>query len=169
MPADTFVYMRRTFIVAALAAAFTVPAASADTPGDGTLSVKRGRGLVTIKLRRGTVIGRLGNGRVQIKDFRPFDNYAPQFLNCRRPRYVNLTTTACQGKNISFKAVDGRYNVTVRGSGIFLSVAGRGTFVVDGAGDDGLPDGVMEMNDGPYESLPDFATSYTLEAPPPGG
>jgi hypothetical protein len=162
--------MVRRLIVAALAATFTVPAAlSADRPGDGTFSMKRGRGSVSIKLRRGTVIGRVVNGRVQIKDFKPFDGHDPQLINCRHPRYPNLTTTVCQGKNVGFRAIDGRYTVAVRGNGIFLSVVGRGTLLVDGAGDDGLPDGQMELNDGPYESLPDFASTYTLEAPPPGG
>jgi hypothetical protein len=157
------------FIVAALAAALTAPAAfPANTPGDGTLSMKRGRGFVSIKFR-GTAIGRLVSGKVQIKDFRPFDNRDPQFLNCRKPRYINLTTTACQGRNIGFRVIDGRYTIVVRGSGIFLSIVGRGTLLVDGSGDDGLPDGIMQLNDGPYESLPDFATTYPLEAPPPGG
>jgi hypothetical protein len=72
--------MGRLFLLTALLlAAFTVPAAlSADTPGDGTLSVKRGRGSVVVKLK-GTVIGRLTNGRVQVKDYRPFDNNVALF------------------------------------------------------------------------------------------
>jgi hypothetical protein len=162
--------MRRAFIVAALVAAITVPVAlSASRPADGTLSMKRGRGTVVLKLRRATVIGRVTNGKVQIKDFKPFDASVPQFINCKRPRFVNQTTTACQGKNVGFRVIDGRYNVNVRGSGISLSVVGRGTAAVDGAGEDGLPDGVMQLNNGPYTSLPDFVTTFTLEAPPPGG
>ena len=161
--------MKPVLLLAALAAMMTVPAAlSSDTPGDGTLSVKRGRGMVAIKFR-GTVIGRLANGNVRIRDFHPLDGNDPQFLGCKKLRPVTFTTTLCQGKKISFRALDGRYNVTLRGSGIFLSVVGKGSVTIDGTGDLGLADGQMSWNNGPYESLPDFATSYMLAAPQPGG
>ena len=68
----------------------------------------------------------------------------------------------CIGRNISFRAVDGRYAVTVLGSGIYLSAVGRGTVLVDGAGDQGVADGVMSIDDEPYQSLPDIATSFEL-------
>jgi hypothetical protein len=161
--------MARFFLLAALLlAAFTVPAAlSADTPTDGTLSVKRGRGTVVLKLK-GTVIGRLTNGRVQVKDFRPFDSNVPLFTGCkvRRP-FIGITV--CQGRNIGFRVLDGRFNTNVRGSGISISAVGRGTVTVDGNGEDGLPDGVMSMDNQPYESLPDDATTLPLGAPPVRG
>ena len=51
-----------------LLAAITVPVAlSANPPTDGTLSVKRGHGTIVLKLK-GTVIGRVTNGKVQVKD-----------------------------------------------------------------------------------------------------
>ncbi len=161
--------MARTFLLAALLlAAFTVPAAlSADTPSDGTLSVKRGRGAVLLKLN-GTVIGRLANGKVQVRDFRPFDNNVPLFTGCkvRHPAY-NLTV--CQGRNIGYRVLDGRFNTSVRGSGISISAVGRGTVMVDGNGEDGLPDGVMSIDSQPYESLPDDATTFPLGPSPAVG
>ncbi len=160
--------MKRMLLVAALAVLFTVPSAFSGTAGDGTLSVKRGRGHVTLKFR-GTVIGRIASGSVQIKDFRPFDDNDPQFLGCKTRIDLNLTTTVCRGKKITFRALDGRYNVNLRGNGVFLSVVGKGTVMIDGNGDLGVPDGVMSLNAGPYQSLPDTATSFTLAAPPPGG
>jgi hypothetical protein len=161
--------MARFFLLAALLlAAFTVPAAlSADTPTDGTLSVKRGRGTVVLKLK-GTVIGRLTNGRVQVKDFRPFDNNVPLFTGCK-VRHPAFGITVCQGRNIGYRVLDGRFNTNVRGSGISISAVGRGTVMVDGNGEDGLPDGVMSMDAQPYESLPDDATILPLGAPPAGG
>jgi hypothetical protein len=161
--------MARFFLLAALLlAAFTVPAAlSADTPTDGTLSVKRGRGTVVLKLK-GTVIGRLTNGRVQVKDFRPFDNNVPLFTGCKA-RHPAFGITVCQGRNIGYRVLDGRFNTNVRGSGISISAVGRGTVMVDGNGEDGLPDGVMSMDAQPYESLPDDATTLPLGAPPAGG
>jgi hypothetical protein len=163
--------MGRFFLLAALLlAAFTVPAAlSADTPADGTLSVKRGRGTVALNLK-GTVIGRLTYGKVRVKDFKPFDLNDPQFTGCKpRVRHPFLGISVCQGRNIGFRVLDGRFNTNVRGSGISISAVGRGTVTVDGTGELGLPDGVMSVDDQPYESLPDDATTLTLGTPPPGG
>ena len=161
--------MARFLLLAALLlAAFTVPAAlSADTPSDGTLSVKRGRGAVVLKLN-GTVIGRLTNGRVQVKDFRPFDINDPLFTGCK-VRHPTLGIAVCQGRNIGYRVLDGRFNTNVRGSGISISAVGHGTVMIDGAGETGLPDGVMSFGDQPYESLPDDATTFFLGTPPVGG
>jgi hypothetical protein len=160
--------MGRFFVLTALLlAAFTVPAAlSADTPGDGTLSVKRGRGSVVLKLK-GTVIGRLTTGKVQVKDFRPFDSNVPLFTGCK-VKHPTMYLAVCQGRKIGYRVLDGRFNVNVRGSGIWISAVGSGTVTVDGRGEDGFPDGVMSMNDQPYESLPDDTTTLPLEAPLPG-
>jgi len=118
--------MGRFFLLAALLlAAFTVQAAlSADTPSDGTLSVKRARGAVVLKLN-GTVIGRLTNGRVQVKDFRPFDINDPLFTGCK-VRHPTLGIAVCQGRNIGYRVVDGRFNTNVRGSGISISAVTSG-------------------------------------------
>ena len=161
--------MARFLLLAALLlAAFTVPAAlSADKPSDGTLSVKRGRGAVVLKLN-GTVIGRLTNGRVQVKDFRPFDINDPLFTGCK-VRHPTLGIAVCQGRNIGYRVLDGRFNTNVRGSGISISAVGHGTVMIDGAGETGLPDGVMSFDDQPYESLPDDATTFFLGTPPAGG
>ncbi len=161
--------MGRSFLLAVLLlAAFTVPAAlSADTPSDGTLSVKRGRGVVVLKLK-GTVIGRVTNGRVQVKDFRPFDSNGPVFTGCKLKR-PSLGVTVCQGRNVGYRVADGRFNTNIRGSGISISAVGRGTVMLDGTGEQGLADGVMSVDDQPYQSLPDVATTLTLGTPPAGG
>jgi hypothetical protein len=154
--------MRRTLLLTALLAALTVPVAlAADTPGDGTLSVKRGRGTVVLKLK-GTVIGRVRNGRVQVKDFRPFDANDPKLTGCSRQRWIGATIQVCKGRNVGFRVENGRFNVDVRGSGISISAVGRGPVAVDGAGDTGVVDGVMSIDNAPYESLPDGPTTFML-------
>jgi len=40
---------------------------------------------------------------------------------------------------------------------------------IDGTGDNGLNDGMMSIDDDPYQSLPDFLTTFTLGSPPPRG
>jgi hypothetical protein len=161
--------MRGLLAIATVLAVFTVPLAlAADTPTDGTMSVKRGRGTVVLKLK-GTVIGRVArNGRVQVRDFRPFDANDPQ-LTCRpHVRRIGFGTWLCKGRNIGFRVDKGRFNVNVRGTGISISAVGRGNVTVDGAGDTGVNDGLLSIDAAPYESLPDFATTYYLGTPPPG-
>jgi hypothetical protein len=158
---------RKVLLVAFATALLAVPVAlGGDAPGDGTLSVKRGRGMITIKFK-GTVIGRI-NGKVNVRDFRPLEGVDPQLVGCKpKVRHPLLGVSLCQGKNVSFRILDGRYRVYLRGVGIFLSAVGQGTVTVDGYGDLGINDGVMSLNDEPYQSLPDFPTTFPLQAPQP--
>jgi hypothetical protein len=159
--------MGRKFLLIVLIAAVTVPlAVAADPPGDGSLSVKRGRGVLTLKLK-GTVIGRVNNGRVQIRDFRPLDSNDPRITCHTRIRHIGAGTWVCKSKKIGFRVDDGRFNVNVRGSGIWISAVGHGPVSVDGAGDQGFNDGVMSVDSAPYASLPDFPTNLYLGTPPP--
>ena len=152
--------MARKLALLALVVAVAAPVALSAGATDGTLSVKGGRGLIVLRLK-GTVIGRLAYGRVRVVDKTPFDEQAPQFRHCRL-RYVNVATTVCTGRRLSFRVLDGRYVVRVQGRGIYLSAVGHGTVMVDGAGDLGVPDGIMSLDDGPYQSLPDFPTTFEL-------
>jgi hypothetical protein len=146
--------------------ACTVPlAVAAGTPTDGTLSVKRGKGVITLKVT-GTIIGRVNNGRVQIRDFRPYDGNDPVW-SCKRHR-ISKQVSYCKGRNLGFRVEDGRFTVTVRGTGISISAVGHGEVDVDGNGDTGVNDGVMSIDDAPYQSLPDLPTTYYLGPPPPG-
>jgi len=146
--------------------ACTVPLASASgTPTDGTLSVKRGKGVVTLKVT-GTIIGRVNYGRVQIRDFKPGDDNDPQW-SCKRHR-ISRQVSYCKGRLLGFRVEDGRFTVTVKGTGISISAVGHGEVDVDGAGETGVNDGVMSLNDAAYQSLPDFLTTYYLGPPPPG-
>jgi hypothetical protein len=160
--------MQRTLLLAMLFAALTVPIAlAADPPADGTLSVKRGRGLVVLKLR-GTVIGRVQkNARVQVKDFRPLDGIDPSLTGCSpRLRRIGAGVYVCKGRNVGFRVDDGRFNVSVQGSGISISAVGRGPVTVDGVGETGISDGVMSVDDAPYQSLPDEPTTLMLGTAP---
>jgi hypothetical protein len=160
--------MRRFLLILGLAAALMAPAvvfAAART--DGTLSVKRGRATVNIKLQRGTAIGRLANGQVKIRDVSPYDGPPPELRNCRRRRYPNPTTTLCIGKKLTFRALDGRFVINVKGSGIFLSAVGRGQVAITGAATPNLPNGVMSIDNGAYQPIPDFEMVFPLGTPSP--
>ena len=158
--------MRRLLLLILVLSACTVPLAlAAGTPTDGTLSVKRGKGVLTLKVT-GTIIGHVNNGRVQIRDFRPNDGNDPQW-SCKRHR-LSKQVSYCKGRNLGFRVEDGRFTVTVRGTGISISAVGRGEGDVDGTGDTGVNDGVMSIDAAPYQSLPDFPTTFFLGPPPPG-
>jgi hypothetical protein len=157
--------MARTYLLAVLLLTLiTVPAASSAVPAtDGTLSVKRGKGVVTLKVT-GAVIGRVNNGRVQIRDFKPGDGNDPQW-SCKRHR-ISRQISYCKGRNLGFRVEDGRFAVTVRGTGISISAVAHGEVDVDGTGDTGVNDGVMSVDDAPYQSLPDFMTVFFLGQQP---
>jgi hypothetical protein len=158
--------MTRILGLTLLLLACTVPLALAGgTPTDGTLSVKRGRGVLTLKVT-GTVIGRVANGRVQIRDFKPGDGKDPQW-SCKRHR-ISRQVSYCKGRNLGFRVEDGRFTVNVRGTGISISAVAHGQVDVDGAGDTGVNDGVMSIDNATYQSLPDFLTTFSLGQPPLG-
>src|SRR4051812_20153723 len=148
--------MRRLLVLTLILSACTVPLAlAAGTPTDGTLSVKRGKGALTLKVT-GTIIGHVNNGRIQIRDFRPSDLNSPQW-SCKRHR-ISKQVSYCNGRNLGFRVEDGRFTVNVRGTGISISAVAYGQVEIDGAGDTGVNDGVMSIDNEPYQSLPDFLT-----------
>src|SRR3954454_13803110 len=125
--------MRRLLVLTLILSACTVPLAlAAGTPTDGTLSVKRGRGTVTLKVT-GTVIGRVGNGRVQIRDFKPGDGDEPQW-SCKRHR-VSRQISYCTGRNLGFRVEHGPFTVNLKRPGISISAVGHGEADLHGAGD----------------------------------
>ena len=153
--------MSRLLLLLAAAGVLATPTVlSAATRPDGTLSVKRGKGKIVLKLR-GTAIGSIANGSVRIRDLALSDGQSPRFRHCRL-RVIDPATSVCTGRKLSFRALDGRYNVTTKGTGTFLSAVGRGSVTLDGAGDGTTPTGVMSFDSGPYQSIPVDPTTYPL-------
>jgi hypothetical protein len=160
--------MRRFFLTLGLLAALALPAVvTAAAQTDGSLSIKRGRTTIAIKLGRGTVIGRVAVGQVKIKDPTPYDASSPEVHHCRRLRYPTPNTTVCIGKKLTFRALDGRFVINVKGTGVFLSAVGRGTVTIIGDSNPNTSNGVMSVDNGAYEPIPDFQTVFTLGAPTP--
>jgi hypothetical protein len=153
--------MTRSLLLVMVVGMLALPAAlSAANRSDGTLSVKRAKGHIQIKLH-GTVIGSMANGSVRIRDLTPNDGQYATFRHCRL-RSLNFTTSVCKGKKLSFRALDGGYVVTTTGTGTFLSAVGRGSATLDGAGDGTSPAGVMSLDGGPYQPVPIDPTTYQL-------
>ena len=160
--------MRRILLLLGLAVALALPTVvSAAARTDGTLSIKRGHATIAIKLQRGTAIGRMASGTIRIRDVSPYDGRPPELHNCRHVRHPNPSTTVCTGRRLTFRALDGRFVLTLKGSGIFLSAVGRGLVDITGAGDPNIPNGLMSIDNGPYQPISDFETIFSLGSSTP--
>jgi hypothetical protein len=169
--------MRRLVWLTVLAIALAVPAVGYAVVGassdDGTLSVKAGVGRVFTSIT-GSAVGRLDKGYIQITDPNPNDGLGFEFSGCDAKIDKSTSTTVCasDGKGVvaRFRAIGGKYRITLSGSGIFLSAVGHGYATLNGAGDDPNIDfdGTYSVNDGPYKSLPNDLHTFTLAAPAGG-
>ncbi|HEU5064554.1 MAG TPA: hypothetical protein VFT86_01525 [Gaiellaceae bacterium] len=164
--------MRKLFIIGLIALA--IPAtAFTRTPlppgGNGTLSIREARGVVSL-YARGSMTGRL-NGRITITDPKPYDSKRAIVYGATRTIYRNEKTTVFQGKNLRFRAIGSLFQVRAEGKAIFISALARGRVTLDGAGDVSANifyDGVFSLNDEEYRSLPDEPDTFDLVASPSG-
>jgi hypothetical protein len=169
--------MRRLVWLTALVILLAAPAVAFAFSGggqdDGTLSVKAGVGKVYLNFN-GSAVGRVQRGSIRVTDPVATDGLGFEFSNCDIEQDKSATTTSktdtikvCRGDNIRFRAISGKYQIAIAGAGINLSAVGHGTLGLNGAGDapDVFSDGTYSLNDGPYKSLPNLLTPFTLAAP----
>jgi hypothetical protein len=170
--------MRRLiwFTVLAIALAATAACfAVAGTSNDGTLSVKAGVGRVTLNFN-GSAVGRVAHGSITVTDPQISDGWGFVTWGCDQGSYDKLTgdgdgqVSVCKGNGLRFRAIGGKYQIKLKGSGIYLSAVGQGSALLNGAGDDPNigSDGTYSLNDQPYKSLPDFGALVDLAAPAGG-
>jgi hypothetical protein len=151
--------------------ALLVPATSAGQSrgGDGTLSIRDGRGTVVVHAR-GAVIGQLTrlerNGKLVIDDLTESDGAEPRVVGADWARERRDGTLVYGGKAIRFRLIGGRFVLRVTNAvGLQLSVVGKGTVTLDGAGslENGIIyDGVYSLNGGETLSLPDEPATLRL-------
>lgn len=157
--------MRRLLPIAALAA-LLLPSAGAGMPrtsGDGTLSLRDGRGMFTVNAKGG-VIGSFARGKVVIVDPIVEDGTGPivSLSSDDIRRDVSDTTTVVTGTKVRFRLIGGSFRIKVIGRGINLSVVGRGTVTLNGEGT--LADGSYSVNGADYQLVPSEAFSFPLNA-----
>jgi hypothetical protein len=163
----------RLFLVPLSLLALLVPTASAGEAqrGDGTLSIRDGRGSVVVHAR-GAVIGQLTrferNGKLVIEDLEG-DGSGPRVVGADWVRERGDGTLMYGGKGIRFRLIGGRFVLRVTNVvGLQLSVVGRGRVTLDGAGSlsGGVgSDGVYSLNGEAPESLPDEPETLQLRPP----
>jgi hypothetical protein len=156
--------------------ALLVPSASAGVleRGDGTLSIRDGRGSVVVQAR-GAVIGQLARfergGKLVIEDIDDGDGTEPRVVGADWVRARGDGTRVYGGKAIRFRLIGGRFVVRVTNVvGLQLSVVGKGNVTLDGAGlvlgGTGY-DGMYSFNGELPESLPDETVTFHLKPPSP--
>jgi hypothetical protein len=163
--------MRRllTFALLAILALPATSAARGRGMNDGTLSVREGRGVITIQ-GRGAVIGSFARGSVTINDPVDGDGSGPIVTGDDWSKEVTDTKTTWGGTRVRFRIIGGTFRIVIKGRGINLSVVGRGLVTLNGAGteEDGIDDdGSYSVNGGEYVGLPDLAVSFPLSAASP--
>lgn len=160
---------RRILILLCFLVALGAAPAEAAAPGDGTLSVRDGKGLVQLSAR-GTMIGRIASGKLTVTDPNLNDTRRPIVLGAeKRTVSRNQKTTIYTGKDIRVRITGGLTHVRFEGRGIHLSAVGRGSGLLDGTGDPTTGiffDGVWSLNDEDYHSLPDELERFDLLGPP---
>jgi len=158
--------MRRLLTFAVLVA-LAVPATSAARSrgvNDGTLSVRDARGTITIAARGG-VVGSFAQGRVTITDPVDGDGTGPIVTGDEWSKERSETTTTWGGTRVRFRIIGGAFKIRISGRGINLSVVGRGTITLNGAGTE--DDGSYATNGSDYTLIPDFLFSFPLSATSP--
>jgi hypothetical protein len=156
----------KLLLIALAVIALGLPAAAAATrmdPSDGTLSVRDGRGTFVINAKGG-VIGSFARGRVVITDPIDSDGTGPIVSGDDWHRERSDTTDVYGGTRVRFRLIGGTFKIKVIGSGVDLSVVGRGTVTLDGQGTD--DDGTYSVNGAPYAPVPAFA-QFPLNAASP--
>jgi opacity protein-like surface antigen len=159
--------MRRLLTFAVLALALALPAGAAARPKaatDGTLSVKDGRGVITIQ-GRGGVIGSFNKGSVTINDPIDGDGTGPIVTGDDWSKEKSDTATTWGGTKVRFRIIGGTFRIVVRARGVNLSFVGKGNVILNGAGTD--DDGSYAVNGGDYNLIPAFALPFALSATSP--
>jgi hypothetical protein len=126
---------------------------------DGTLSVVDGKGMFTVNVRGG-IIGTFARGRVVITDPDPNDGTGPIVTGDDWHRDRTDTTTVYGGTKVRFRLIGGTFKIKVIGVGVNLSLVGKGTVGLTGAGT--LDDGTYSIDGSDYLSVPETLATFQL-------
>jgi hypothetical protein len=159
--------MRRLSLLA-LVFALALPVAAwagASLPGDGTLVVDNGNGVVTVRARGG-ILGRFVTGNVVITDLDLTDGKAPVVYGAETIDRLAPGRTMYSGDEIRFRMIGGLFRVQVNAIGIDVSAVGRGVATLDATGFTDFP-GRYSINGDAFQPLPGHAITVALGQVPP--
>jgi hypothetical protein len=158
--------MRRLALFALLGA-LALPASSAAREygvADGTLSVHGARGSILVA-GRGAVIGSFNQGWIRIVDPVEGDGSGPIVVGEEFHKELSDTADLYRGTKVRFRLIGGTFRVRIQGRGINLSVVGKASVTLNGAGT--VDDGEYAVNGGDYSSIPEDPLTFQLFATSP--
>lgn len=153
----------------ALLALPTVALAGRRAPGDGTLSIKDGKGVVVINARGGLIM-RCGRCDVTIDDPVAGDGTGTVAFGADVIRQLTDTATLYRNNDKSdmrIRIIGGFFTAKVKGAGIHVSLVGKGMVVIQG---DATADdtGSYAFGDDALQPLPIVRTKFPLGTPGTG-
>lgn len=113
-------------LAASLGVAASISGASEGDADDGCLVTRDAKGLITISLRSGFVLGRFDSGQVTMDDLVEGDTPPRVYGTDRTPRLLTDTRTLYKGENVRFRA-NGRTIIHINAVGVYVSAVGKGT------------------------------------------
>ena len=158
----------RRLVLLALVVALVLPMAAwaaASLPGDGTLVVDNGNGLVTIRARGG-ILGRFVTGNMVISDLDLSDGKVPVVYGAEIVQPLGGGRTRYSGDDLRFRMIGGLFRVQINAIGVDVSAVGRGIATLDASGFTDFP-GRYSINGGSFQPLPGHAVTYPLGQVPP--
>jgi hypothetical protein len=158
----------RRLVLLALVVALVLPMAAwaaASLPGDGTLVVDNGNGLVTIRARGG-ILGRFVTGNMVISDLDLSDGKVPVVYGAETIQPLGGGRTRYSGDDLRFRMIGGLFRVQINAIGVDVSAVGRGIATLDASGFTDFP-GRYSINGGSFQPLPGHAVTYPLGQVPP--
>jgi hypothetical protein len=155
------IFLCLTLLLATPAAAL----AGKNTPGDGTLSIKDGKGNVVINARGGLIM-RCGKCTVTIDDPVPGDGTGPVVFGEDLNATKQITDTVTLYRNtdrsdMRIRIIGGYFKVNVKGAGINVSLVGKGNVTLQANAFAEDP-GTFAFDDAPPQPLPFLRTNFQL-------
>lgn len=132
-------------------------------PGDGSLVVQSGRGVVSI-FARGGIIGRFDSGRLLVDLPLDSEGSGPIVYGAERIREIGLTRTLYIGEDLRFRLIGGAYRVRITAVGMDISAVGRGFAMLDGSGFTDA--GRYSANGSAFQAMPSSPTRVMLGTAP---
>ncbi len=163
--------MKRLVVIIMGALALALPGGAGalkGSPGDGTLVVENAQGVVVLNVRGG-IIGRFDSGSIVVEDPTLGDGPGPVVRGYESATEIGPSKVQYSSKGeIRFRLIGGLYRVRIAGQGVDVSVVGRGTAMLNGAGFSDLQTGRYSLNGGAWQRMPNLVARFTLGTPLPG-
>jgi hypothetical protein len=166
----------RRILVLTMVLALAIPAvaaAQALVPGDGSLAVRSGDGVVRLSDFRGVVLGRISTGTLVIVDPKSddcdsllvwdADDAWPRVRRLGEDRVLECWYTTTSG--MRFRLVGGPSTIRINARGIALSAVGQGRGFVRGT-PTLVDDGLYSVDGSDWRSLPDEGRAVRIGSLP---